>query len=197
VLVVGLISWLANSPAMKGRAGEARLRRELDDVLCDETFSFLHDLTLPDYDGTCQIDHVLVSPFGVFVIETKNYNGWIFGSERNRMWTHTFHRKKYQFQNPLHQNYNHVKTVQALTRLRSDQIHSLVVFTGRGEFKTPIPSNVIKVQDLRRYFFARSDVRLAPAEIESVVQQIQEKSLEPGFLTNISSTAHQRGGADA
>jgi len=42
-------------------------------------------LTLPDGEGsTTQIDHFLLSPYGLFVIETKNYKGWIFGSERQK-----------------------------------------------------------------------------------------------------------------
>ena len=49
---------------------------------------------------------MFVSVFGVFVVETKNMGGWIFGSERNREWTQVFpNAEKYKFQNPLRQNY--------------------------------------------------------------------------------------------
>lgn len=107
------------------------------------------------------IYHLLVSPFGVFVIETTNYGGWIYGSENERTWTHAIHRRNYTFQNPLHQNYNHVKTVQSITGLPPDQIHSLVVFVGKGRFKTSMPPNVITPEGLRRYFFGKSSFEVS------------------------------------
>ena len=65
-----------------------------------------HDVILPTAGGTTQIDHVFVSVFGVFVVETKNMSGWIFGSERDQDWTQVFPGgRKFKFQNPLRQNY--------------------------------------------------------------------------------------------
>ncbi len=58
-----------------------------------------------------QLDHVVVSRFGVFVIETKNYRGWIFGSEKQPQWTQQIYRQKNRFQNPLHQNASSAKNV--------------------------------------------------------------------------------------
>jgi len=103
----------------------------------------MHDLVLPTPDGTTQVDHVIVSRFGVFVIETKNMTGWIFGDERSRKWTQTLYRKKYPFQNPLRQNYKHVKAVESIAGLRSRCVHSVVVFVGGSKFKTPMPANVV------------------------------------------------------
>jgi len=56
-------------------------------------YAVFHDLYLPrpDGKGTAQIDHVVVSPFGIFVIETKNMAGWIFGDERSRQWTQSIY----------------------------------------------------------------------------------------------------------
>ena len=66
-----------------------------------------HNIIIPTNNGTTQIDHIIVSPFGLFVIETKNYKGWIFGSEKQSKWTQSLYGKKYTFQNPLRQNYKH------------------------------------------------------------------------------------------
>lgn len=69
------------------------------------TYVRFHDVMLPTPDGTTQIDHVFVSRFGVFVVETKNMAGWIFGSERGRRWTQVLPGgRKTSFQNPLRQN---------------------------------------------------------------------------------------------
>jgi hypothetical protein len=55
----------------------------------------LHDITIPSVKGkTTQIDHVVVSEYGVFVIETKNYTGWIVGDEKSDYWTQVIYKRK-------------------------------------------------------------------------------------------------------
>ena len=90
-----------------------------------------------------------MSRFGVFVIETKHYKGWIFGDEKSREWTQVIWGRKYRFQNPLHQNYRHLKAVQALLDfLPAEQVFGMVVFTGDAEFKTNQPKNVHSLSSL-------------------------------------------------
>ncbi|MEX0604990.1 MAG: nuclease-related domain-containing protein [Marinobacter sp.] len=109
-----------------------------------KTYHLIRNITLPTEDGTTQIDHIIVSPFGVFVVETKNMKGWIFGSAHQPQWTQKIFRHSQKFQNPLRQNYKHVKTLQTLLGLTDSQIHSLVVFVGDATFKTEMPTNVTK-----------------------------------------------------
>src|SRR5205807_616293 len=66
-------------------------------------------IILPTSRGSCEIDHLIVSPFGLFVIESKDRSGWIFGEESERNWTAVHFKNKYTFQNPLHQNYGRMK----------------------------------------------------------------------------------------
>lgn len=47
----------------------------------------MNDITLPTEEGTTQIDHIVFSENGIFVIETKGHKGWIFGKENDRNWT--------------------------------------------------------------------------------------------------------------
>src|SRR5262245_65100442 len=79
-----------------------------------------------------QIDHVVVTDTGVFVIETKHYSGWIFGHPNDSHWTQVIYKKKSRFQNPLRQNYGHVKAVQSLFNLPDAAFFPIVVFTGKG-----------------------------------------------------------------
>ena len=82
---VGLIKIF--KPFLKGKVGELAVSTHVK-LYLDERYILLNDVTLPDeFAGTTQIDHILLSPFGVFVIETKNYKGWIFGGERQKVWT--------------------------------------------------------------------------------------------------------------
>ena len=141
--IYALVRFLG-SASFKGSSGEWMVCRGLNrlDPLLYRQF---HDLYLPrpDGNGTTQIDHIVVSPFGIFVIETKNYKGWIFGSEKQRQWTQQIYKAKHRFQNPLHQNLLHVKALKQFLGLPDDRFHPLVMFIGDTQFKTPLPGNVL------------------------------------------------------
>jgi hypothetical protein len=110
-------------------------------------YLLLNDLALPDGTGaTTQIDHLLLSPYGIFVIETKNYKDWIFAGERQKTWTQKIYRQIYKFQNPLYQNYMHIKVMEQLLAdmLEPDLLHSVIVFMLDAEFKTPMPKQVFR-----------------------------------------------------
>ena len=126
---------------------EARLARALKMRFVAPDYHLLNHVTLRLEDGTTQIDHVLVSRFGIFVIETKDYKGWIFASPRDRYWTQVLYRAKFRFQNPLRQNHRHVCATQKLLDfLPADVVRPVVVFTGDAEFKTSVPDGVFTRQ---------------------------------------------------
>ena len=79
----------------------------------------------------------------MFVIETKDYKGWIFADAKQANWTQVLFRHKFTFQNPILQNFRHVRAVQRLLDfLPPGAIKSVVVFTGEAEFKTELPQGV-------------------------------------------------------
>jgi len=124
-------------------SGEELVTRAIQDHFKSRDYHLLNHITLEHKSSTTQIDHILVSRFGVFVIETKNYSGWIFGDPKNDSWTQVKFNAKYKFQNPIHQNYRHVQAVQELLNfLPSSAIQSVVVFVGDAVFKTDIPAGV-------------------------------------------------------
>ena len=138
-----VVVWIVRSPWFKGALGERRVRRSLRTRLDQDEYRVFHDLTLPVRDGTTQIDHIIVSQFGVFVIETKNMKGWIFGSADHALWTQVVFRWKSKFQNPLRQNYKHVKAVQELLRIKAHTLHSVVAFVGAAIPKSAMPAGVV------------------------------------------------------
>ena len=106
-------------------------------------YHLMNHVTLRMKDGTTQIDHILVSRFGVFVIETKDYKGWIFGIAQHTTWTQVLFKAKFKFQNPMLQNLRHVRAVQDLLDfLPAGAVKSAVVFTGEAKFKTEVPRGV-------------------------------------------------------
>lgn len=123
--------------------GEELVRRTVLANFNSGDYHLMNHITLSAVGGTTQVDHILVSRFGVFVIETKNYNGWIFANPSNGTWTQVLFRAKFKFQNPIIQNRRHVQAVRTLLDfLPQDAIQSAVVFVGEAEFKTDVPSGV-------------------------------------------------------
>jgi hypothetical protein len=138
-------------PVFQNR-GEARVSTVLRSHCGPPDYHLMNHVTIRMDDGTTQVDHILVSRFGVFVIETKDFNGWIFGNATDTTWTQVFFRRKFKFQNPIFQNYRHMRAVQGLLDfLPPEAIKSVVVFSGNAEFKTTIPQGVIAIGDLAEY----------------------------------------------
>jgi hypothetical protein len=127
--------WL---PKWKGGLGEWAVNRALLDQLDPLHYHVLADLLLPDGHGELtQIDHVVVSPFGVFVIETKNWDCWIFGTEKDRQWTLKYRRgRKVATQNPLHQNAKHVRVICEWLQIKPEHCHNLVFINPVSTLKT-------------------------------------------------------------
>ena len=148
VCVLGLLAFLAAryGARIKGALGEWALHRVLLKEL-PASYQHYRNLVIPAEKGDfTEVDHLVLSPFGIFVIEVKNYRGWIFGGEKQPKWTLQHFRSKHQFMNPLHQNYKHTEAVKQLLGLNGqdgDNVHSVIAFSLRAEFKFPMPPNVM------------------------------------------------------
>lgn len=87
VLFVSLSIFLAwyNSPKQKGKRGEAYIHNVL--MQLSDEYTIIDDVILLTEHGTTQIDHVVVSKYGIIAIETKNYRGEIYGDDNRKEWT--------------------------------------------------------------------------------------------------------------
>ena len=126
----------------KGWFGEKKTQFSLWVSLNRRVYCRYHDLIIPTHNGTAQLDHVLVSPFGIFIVETKNLRGWIYGDPAQSRWTQVLFRKKNQFQNPLRQTYRQMKVLSEYLNVSEVTIHPVIAFVGACEFKTEMPPNV-------------------------------------------------------
>jgi len=132
--------------------GEAAVRRALTQNFTGPAYHLLNNITLPFDDGTTQIDHILISKNGIFVIESKHLSGWIFANASWPTWTQVIFKQKHKFQNPLRQNYKHTKAIQrVLDFIPSEHIHALVAFTGDAVFKTERPTGVFDIASLVKH----------------------------------------------
>ena len=168
-LSLAILKAFLNSPTIKGKMGESAVRSRLGKDLDQKIYIPFHDLIIPAGSGTTQIDHIYVSVFGRFVVETKNYTGWIFGSEKQARWTQVVYKEKHYFQNPLRQNYAHIKALAALLNLPDSKFHSLAVFLGDCEFKTEMPPNVCRLQSAAEYIESFQTALLDKGQIQAAV----------------------------
>ena len=190
VLPIIIVAGLFKIPWFKGIFGEF-LVNTLSRIFLDKNeYHLIKNVTIPTEDGTTQIDHIIVSPYGVFVVETKNMKGWIFGSAHQKRWTQKIFKHSSQFQNPLHQNYKHVKTLQSALDLTDAEVHSLVVFIGESKFKTEMPANVTQGMGYLRYIKSIKEVVLSPERVIDIVERIQAERLTPSFKTHRAHVKH-------
>ena len=171
--------------------GESNVRNVIISKFQPPNFHLLNNVTLPFQDGTTQIDHILISTKGVFVIETKDYSGWIFGNENSEQWTQVIYKIRYKFTNPLRQNYRHVKAVQQhLEFLPKEHIHSIVVFSGRAEFKSGMPKGVVYLSHLAGYLNDFQDDIISINRLHFCVGHLECKRYEITKATDIQHRAY-------
>lgn len=130
ILFFAAYKWHKGKGARKGRKGEKIVSRELHSLKRRDN-TILNDVLLPTKDGhTSQIDHIVVSTRGIFVIETKSISGRIRGSEHSQYWTRHYSGGSSRFYNPILQNNAHVKVLRRLLpTVDPSAFFSLIVFT--------------------------------------------------------------------
>lgn len=171
-LKVFLLWW--NSPKQKGARGERLVAGRLRKGLPDE-YLMLNDVYLPLLDGTTtQIDHVVVSQYGIFVVETKTYSGWIFGDGNSPVWTQSIYRKKSRFQNPMRQNYRHICALADNLGIDKSYFHGVVAFTGDCTFKTDMPEGVVYSRNAADYIRSFGQPLIKSKQVGEVASVITE-----------------------
>jgi hypothetical protein len=159
-------------------SGEVRLSRLVHEHFRPPDYHLMNHITLQLEDGTTQVDHILVSRFGVFVIETKDYSGWIFANAKDANWTQVLFKKKFKFQNPIFQNLRHVRAVQGLLDfLPAQAVTSIVVFTGDAEFKTEVPTGVFSVSGFLNHVRSQTAEAMSVNRVQFCVGRLETARL--------------------
>lgn len=190
IIPIAFIALLAKTPWFKGVWGEFVVNFLSTIFLNKNDYHLIKNVTIPTNDGTTQIDHIIVSQYGVFVVETKNMKGWIFGSAKQKIWTQKIYKHSNKFQNPLHQNYKHLKTLQTLLDLTDKFVHSLIVFIGDSKFKTDMPDNVTQGFGYLKYIKSKRELVLPLSKVNEIVEKIENKRLTPSFKTHREHVQH-------
>jgi len=130
--------WFFGTPKGKGMLGEWRVRAVIGKTRAGERY-VINDIIINVDGKTAQIDHIVINKNGVYVIETKNYSGRIYGSDDRKYWTQTLAggRVKNSFYSPVRQNLVHVAKLRELL--------------GERVFLTPV---VVFVQNNTKYIIS-------------------------------------------
>ncbi len=172
------------SKLIKGYFGELKGTITQNIFLDSKTYKTFNNITLESTNGSTQIDHIIISKYGIFIVEDKNINGFVFGDENSQNWTIVNYKSKYQIQNPLKQNYRHIKIIVELFKINMNSIHSVVVFRGNCKIKTDVPKNVI-TNDYISYIQSFNCICFTENQVNDMCQTIEYKAQRKSFITNL------------
>ena len=149
------------SPEEKGEIGEDIIYRDLARIKGRK--AFLPNCYIPKHNGgTTEIDLIFLHESGVYVIESKNYSGWIFGDENSKNWCETIKGKKYFFYNPIKQNKSHIKNLEKLIKIGEEKYQSVIVFNANANLKkiTTESQNlhVITAQQIKKFLQEQNEL---------------------------------------
>lgn len=162
--IVGLISIILGFALIRkgrkfhvGAVGESRVAKVLASFPDD--WFIINDMIV----GRSQIDHIVVSPVGVYTIETKNYKGTIYGNAKKQKWSQVINHHKTTFYNPVKQGIGHSVALSKFLEecgLKNVWVNTIVVFTGPSVnlkvFSPKVP--VIYLSELREFFKKKKQV---------------------------------------
>ncbi|WP_404427383.1 NERD domain-containing protein [Ureibacillus chungkukjangi] len=191
----------------KGELGEYKINIQLDQF--PKNYKHISDLMIKNAKsstGFSQIDHIIITPYGLFVIETKNYQGTIYGGKDRKTW---LVNGKFKMMSPLVQNFGHIQAIKnVLEPSYQDYFISMVSFTKRCTFKIDeelrqISSNELVVYDIELSEFINRKIAirklqneepfLSDIEIDLIYQtlnnlNISDSTLRKQHVENIKIT---------
>lgn len=186
----------------KGKRGEKQVAALLA-LLPKKSYKVINDLLIQSGGHSTQIDHVVVSVYGIFVIETKYYQGWIYGGENSEFWTQNIYGNKYQLRNPLWQNQGHVKTI---ARLIGDSgnvpIYNIVAFSRQATIKVDRSLPVMYWWNVVPYIKRHKEAHLSEVQADEIYNillsvNVTDKAARKQHVTSVKHNQARRNTAVA
>ncbi len=161
-----------NSSEFKGFKGKRIVSSLLFKYLDRNLYYIFDDVTLSYNNGTSQIDHIVVSPFGIFVLETKNMKGVIDGNQYKKTWIQFLFKSKKSFLNPIHQNETHIRALKRLLKLEYEFFYNLVVFVDNIKFKFQQPHGVYFLHEMIEFIRSQKNTIYSDEEVKKIINYI-------------------------
>lgn len=175
IILAVIIGKKVHSPESKGKRGENLVAEILGDTIIGEQY-VINDLLFKSESGqSCQIDHVFINKFGIWVIETKNYAGSIYGQENQREWTQVlaFGNEKHKFYNPIKQNATHIYHLSKYLKAKNI-FQNVVVFLSRADISNIVSNNVYSIYELQSIKNQATEIFLSVEKMEYYFNRLLE-----------------------
>jgi hypothetical protein len=205
IILAGGYRYHLNLPTTKGKRLEAKIDTILKKMSLEVGGFEFRDYMIPYGERTSQIDNIFMSQKAIYVIEAKNYQGFIFGSESQASWTltrkttKTYTNKrgksyqksyinKYSFYNPIMQNQTHIEALKKLIKT-SAPIYNIVVFSNKALLKD-VKTNCIDCINVKDLYKTIKSIELKLTHDISLNEQIE--IVDTLFLENIKSKKQRK-----
>lgn len=167
LIVILAFSAMRNLRFNKGKIAEKIVYHKLMQI--PEEYHVIDDVLFMSNGRSTQMDHIVVSPYAVFVIETKGNKGWILGGENSEYWTQIIYKRKSTFYNPIQQNNGHIRFLKFLLKdLGYIPFVPIVVFNNEADLKVNVNNHIV----VNRYYL--KDVFLQNKET-GISQELKTK----------------------
>jgi len=174
VAIVVFLIWMAFASPIRGDIGEGTVARRLKSLPSNK-YAVFNDIMLKTGRGSVQIDHIVVSQYGIFVVETKNISGIITGTEHSENWTKTDNGRRYEFFNPITQNAGHINALAHKLNIPTSKFISVIAFSTRGRLMFhQLPSSVVYIPQVAGKIKCYHDVKLSVKRANEIADQIQK-----------------------
>lgn len=140
----------------------------------------------PNLDIRCQgrhehIDYVYVSRFGIFVVNTPNQQGRIWGDNGSGMWTQKLHKHYSTFPNPLLENQQYIQALANQLALPQRMFYSVVVFARSCQFQTMMPDNVVEASDFKEFVSQYHELVFTEEEVVDIKAKLETSEFDVVF----------------
>lgn len=187
IFVLGLLCFLFESKII-GFFGELWTKKDLKKL--SKEYKILNNIMIYANGSTHQIDHIVVSKYGIFVIETKQYNGFITGSKYDAKWVRHAGKNKYYYTNPIKQNYGHILSLCEVLNLEKDKFINIVSIPSKAKIKIKDDGEVVRYGNVSKKILSYKDEIITnPYEISNKIisLNITDKNSKKNHVKNLKN----------
>ena len=188
ILILGLISAIFYKQIV-GWFGEHWTKKALSKLPKDK-YKIINNLFISVNGLTHQIDHVIISQYGIFSVETKQYNGYITGNKYDKNWVRHAGKNKYYYTNPIRQNYGHCKALSELLNLEESKIYNIVCIPSNAKLKIEHDGEIVRYDTINEKILSyQKEVLENTEEIYNKLasSNIKDKNIKREHINNIKN----------
>ena len=152
--------------------GEIKVQNKLSKL--PESYKIYNNIILKYSGGSAQIDHLVISRYGLFVIETKDYQGLIIDNNNGTQWTQYLHRNRNSFYSPIQQNITHINAICEVLGIYSNQCINIVCFSDKATLSDNIPSQVTYTTQLLKQIAMYKTEKLTEQQVNEITKKLEE-----------------------